>query len=285
MIVLLGGSGFLGKYLIKELQRNNLNFKTMIHKNDVVDKIKKFRGSVDSNNYLLENISEDDIVINLTGQIDLEDPDFLSNNLRRTLNILNACKEKKVKQVIIISSINVYGSRSDASAKETDYLNPETRYGLAKQNTEEICEQYSKEFELNIVVLRLSLLYGIGQTSGLMGNIQKSVNSNTTITISHNGEQYRDFLFVEDAAKSIIHVIKIPQEGFSIFNISSGKAHKINTVVKIIEKIIRKKIKVNYSSLALDEKYICADNLKAKKILNFQINTDFKTGLELIFSK
>jgi len=284
MIILLGGSGFLGNHLIKELQKTNYNFKTMFHKNELPENIETFSGSVNTPDSLFENISEGDIVINLTGQIIQNDSNFLNKSVNQTLNILNACKKNKVKKIIFASSINVYGDQSGKSFDENDSLNPTTQYGLTKMKIEQTCENFSKQFDLPITILRFSLIYGTGQVSGFFGNIQKSFKTSEPITIYHNGEQSRDVIFVDDAIKAIISSLSATDKKFTIYNISSGNSYKINEIIALIEKTTNKKLNVILSKMEPDEKYLCADNSKAKKFLKFQINTDLEHGITQIFN-
>ena len=77
--------------------------------------------------------------------------------------------------------------------------------------------------------------------------------------------------------------MSVTDEKFTIYNISSGNSYKINEIIALIEKTTNKKLNVILSKMKPDEKYLCADNSKAKKELNFEIQTNLEKGLNLIF--
>ena len=230
---------------------------------------------------LLKIIQDDDIIINLVGQYENNHPKFFNNNLQGAMNLVEIAHLKKNLKIIFASTINVYGENCKFPSKETDIPNPMTSYGIVKYLTEQIYEKYSKIYKLNVTILRFSNLYGKEKKSGLIFNILSS-NPKKPVYFSHSGNQYRDFLYVQDAVNGIIQTIKINPKFFDIFNISSGKKLSPKQITKMIETSSKRKIYYKLSKQNNDEKCIYANSVKAQNKLKFIPKTDFKKGLDII---
>ncbi|MFZ0183410.1 MAG: NAD-dependent epimerase/dehydratase family protein [Nitrosotalea sp.] len=280
-IVLIGGSGFLGKSLLPQLLDEKFHVKALVHKTEIDYPVEKFYGDISNSDSLKDKIHDDDIVINLSGQYENNLTEFIDTNIMGGLNLLNSCVSKKNMKIILISSVTVYGENLEQLSKESDIPKPSTMYGLIKLITEQIYLYYSKHYGLDITVLRLSTLYGPLKQTGYIAKLIKSINENKTNVAYNNGQQIRDLLLVGDATKGIIQAIKKQQNGFNVFNISSGKRYSINEIIEIIEKISHKKLSIVMSPDVPDEKCLSADNSLAKKLLDFEPTTKIEDGLKL----
>ena len=256
----------------------------MIHTSDIKIKTEKFRGNILSKSFIDSEISKGDIVINLVGQYSGNVSDFIDLNVTGGLNLLNSCVKKKIGRIILISTINVYGENTIYPSKETDKPVTEDPYGVIKLVTEKIYEHYSEVFGLDITILRLSHVYGPDKKIGIISDLLNSVNHNKSYTLFNNGKQLRDFLYVDDALDGIVQAVKLRKKGFSIFNISSGMRISTKELVRVIEKVTNKKMKINLNPIIPDERCIWGDYSKAKKILKFKPHIDIKKGLGLTFA-
>ena len=279
-ILLLGGTGFIGRSLLNRLEQKN-SVKIMIHNSNLQTTAEKFKGNILMKNSFFNEIRENETIINLLGQLTTNESNFVESNIVGGINLLNSCLQKRIKKIILISSINVYGENLKRPSKENDPLKPKTSYGLIKMITEQMYEYFSKTNGINITILRLAGIYGTNQNKGFLSQIIKSTKDKTIVPVCYNqGNQQRDMLYIDDAIDCILNVVNNPNDGFNIFNISSGKRYSINKLISIIEKISKTKIVLKYSSKIPDEKCIWADNSKAKKILNFNPKIDIETGLK-----
>ena len=280
-ILLFGGTGFLGKPLLRKLETKH-SVKVMIHDSDVNTTAQKFKGNIISKSSFTNEIYGNETIINLLGQITPNESDLIDSNITGGLNLLNSCIDKKIKHIILISSINVYGENLERPSKETDQLYPKTTYGLVKMITERIYEHFSKIYGINVTVLRLAGIYGPTKTTGFLTEIIKSVKEKNIIPVCYNeGKQQRDILFLDDAIDCIQNVVNYRHHGFQIFNISSGNRYSVNDLVSKIEKITNSRIHMKYNSKIPDERCIWANNSKAKKFLNFEPKFDIDHGLKL----
>lgn len=279
-IILLGSSGFIGRPLLQKLLEEKFQVKYLIHDTEIDLKGDFFRGDILNHTLLDDIIMDDDIVINLIGQVD-EPPELINDNVLGSINILNSCIKKKRIHIIFASSISVYGENLENASKENDLPKPQTTYGLIKLITEKIYEHYSRIFGLDITILRFSTLYGPYKKSGFIIKLINSLKTNKINVVFNNGQQIRDLLFVNDAVLGIIQAIKKPQKGFTVFNISSGIQYEINQIINIIEKISNKKLPIQLNSMIPDERCLFANNSKARNLLDFKPKIDVETGLKI----
>ena len=279
-ILLLGGTGFIGNSLLSKLEKKN-SMKIMIHNSDVKTNAQKFIGNILSKNSFINEIEDGQTIINLLGQMTSNESNFYSSNLIGGLNLLNSCIEKKIKQVIFISSINVYGENLEQSSKETDQLYPKTTYGRIKMLTENLYKQFSETHEINTTILRLANIYGPTKKTGFLNKLIESINNKKIVPECYNnGKQQRDFLFIDDVIDCIENTINYKNDGFHIFNVSSGIRYSMNTLISKIEKITNTKLNIKYNPEIPDEKCIWADNSKARKLLDFEPKFDIDYGLK-----
>jgi nucleoside-diphosphate-sugar epimerase len=279
-ILLLGGTGFIGKPLLSQVEKTN-SVKLMIHNSDVDTNAQKFNGNILSKNSFMNKIDDGETIINLLGQMTSDESNFYLSNILGGLNLLNSCIGKKIKQIIFISSINVYGENLVSSSKETDQLYPKTTYGHVKMLTENLYKEFSETHGINTTVLRFANIYGPTKKNGFLIKLIKSTKNKKIIPKCYNnGNQERDFLFIDDAIDCIENTINYKNDGFEVFNISSGMRYSMNTVISKIEKITNTKLNVKYSPEIPDEKCIWADNSKAKKLLDFEPKFDIDSGLK-----
>ena len=279
-ILLLGGTGFLGNSLLKDLEKKH-SVKLMTHTANSIYETKNFQGNILEKNSFKNEIISNSTIINLIGQLTPNLEEFVNSNIIGGLNLLNSCIGKKIDRIILISSINVYGENLKKPSSENDPLNPKTHYGVIKMVTEKIYQYFSEYCGLDISVLRIAGLYGPTKQSGLIPHLLKSISDKSiTPILYNNGEQFRDLIHVEDAVQGIVKIINKPQKDFQIFNISSGKKYSTKKIVSLIENHTKRKIKIKYSSEIPDERCIWADSSKAKKILNFEPTISFEKGLD-----
>ena len=286
-IVIFGGTGFIGKSLVKKISNGNTKLKIMIHSKEKKNKYKykKFRGNILSKKSFEDQIVDNDVIINLIGQYNNDISNFIELNMKGGINLLESCIKKKNIRIILISSVNVYEENLKKPSKETDNPLPKTTYGKIKLLTEELYKIYSNTYNLDITILRLGNIYGYNKKDGIISNIVKSIKNNKTITITHNGNQIRDYLFIDDAVEGIVSAINYKKRGFNIFNIASGQKYNTKKIIKSIENNFERKLLTKITKDEPDEKCIWVDISKAKKILKFETKTDIKIGIKSIKDK
>ena len=281
-IIIFGATGFIGKLLVERLSTKKSKLKIMIHLKENKSECKKFLGDILRKRSFEDQIMDNDIIINLIGQYDNNLLNFIELNLKGGINLLESCIRKKNVKIILISSLNVYSENLKKPSKETDSTKPQTMYGKIKLLTEQLYKIYSEIYHLDITILRVGNIYGYNKTKGLISNILKSIQTNKSITITHNGNQIRDYLFIDDAIDGILSAIKYEKNGFNIFNISSGKKCSTKQIIDIIEKSFQKKLLVKVIKDKPDEKCIWSEISKAKEILEFKPRIDIEMGIKMI---
>ena len=269
-ILVTGSRGFIGKQVIKKLNKSDI----------VTD-------SIDSKRIDLKNIEEvmrlnkSDIVIHLGGKTKkgLVWEEYFNNNVLGTLNILEYCIIKKIKTMIFVSSY-IYGNPKYLPINEEHPIQPHTLYTKSKYLAEQLCEFYAKNSDLNIIILRPFNIFGKTLPEGfLISNLLRSIQMNEKITI-FNKDSKRDFLHIDDFV-DIILKIKDYNFKFEIFNIGSGKSYSFNQIIEKIEKISMEKLNVEYKENK--ESFIgeiIADISKINNKIKWYPKISFDEGLE-----
>jgi nucleoside-diphosphate-sugar epimerase len=280
-ITVLGGSGFVGKSLLQKLESKKFKVKVMVNSSKIKNKFKKFHGDILDKKTFENQIKNGDIIINLVGQYNGHISNFIDLNIKGGLNLLESCKGKKNIKIILISSIDAYGENMQYASKEKDEPSPQNNYGLIKLLAEKMYENFANIHGLDVIVLRLSNLYGPNKKNGLIMNILKAIKKNGAVSINHNGKQQRDYLFIEDAVDGIIKAVQCRLKKYNVINISSGKRYRSTEIIKFAQELSHKKLKFKLKKIAPDEKCVWANNSKAKKLLKFAPKIDIKHGLNL----
>ena len=245
-----GGAGFIGKYLIVELLRDDHNITIFDNfssssKNDVVHLLENgvnlVTGDILDYDLLLKSMSNYDFVIHLAAQTSVEqsivDPETtIDINVEGTVNVLKSCVKTNVKGLISTSTAAVYGS-SPTPISETSQPNPISSYGASKLVTEYNLQAFSRFFGLNCISLRLFNVYGNGQSTdaGVIRKFLKNISEKIPLEIFGDGTQTRDFVHISDVIQAFYCAIRnIEAKRGEVYNIGSGTATSINELASLL---------------------------------------------------
>ncbi len=257
-VVVFGGCGFLGSWLIKKLLDNDLKpiiFDKEINKNFLetitnlsLNEINFIKGDIKDYNQVFAAAKRGEILINLAG---LMTPDCSQNpiagnavNVVGSINVFEAAKNQNNKFVIYTSSGGVFG-RNDP---ETPL--PETHYGAFKLAVEGIARAMFLEDNFSSFGLRPFVIYGPGREIGGSAGVTlacKASAKNEDYIIPFSGKA--GFVFVNDVTDIIFRLIKQKPKGANVLNIN-GISCEISDIIKILSKI-NKNNKISYQKYKL----------------------------------
>jgi UDP-glucose 4-epimerase len=298
-ILITGGAGFIGKYLVKYLLEKGENvsildnFSNSDKKSTILfekNGVKIFEGDITNFDDVSKATKDQEIVIHLAAKISvlesIKNPaETFRINVNGTKNLLTICKNNNIKKVIIASSAAVYGEgEKGIKLKEETKKKPISPYGESKMKME---EEIKKNNEMNCIILRFFNIYGIGQTSEYAGVITKfleKIKKNQSLTITGDGTQIRDFVSISDVICSINDAIGYNKSG--IFNIASGNKITINELANLMIELSGKKLDIkNMADKQGEIKYSQANILLAKQKLGYVSKINLKEGIKKLLEK
>lgn len=266
-ILITGSSGFIGSHLIKRLNP--------IHEISTYD-IKDNKDILDKD-ALSENMKKVNIVIHLAALVKQAESwkktdSYLITNGLGTFKVLEAAEKNKVSRVILLSSAAVYAK-------------PLTPYGLSKRFAEEACYMYDK---LETVILRPFNAYGKSQNltyNYAIHNFIRDIKNKGIVNIYGDGNQTRDFIFIDDLVTVIEHFLtSTPPK--NPLDVGTGNEITINELAICIGKILKKDFKINYLR-ERKEPYYSKANISLLKKSGIKIDKfrNIEEGLRIIMNK
>ena len=210
-------------------------------------------------------------------------------NVVGTIQAVKACVENNIRKFVYASTCAVYGEAENFPTKETDIIKLQTRpYSIQKFSGEQIALLLCKRHSIECTSLRYFATYGprcyypekgFNSYSPVIGIFLNQKKNNKPLTVTGDGSQKRDFIFVDDVAR-ITMEIGISQKGDQeIFNICSSKSISI---LELAEKISDNIVFIDRTYGEVD--FTLGDNSKLKKHLNLAPEIDIDTGIK-IFEK
>lgn len=205
---------------------------------------------------------------------------YTKNNIDATQRLLEAAKSVPIKKFIYASSSSVYGLCPQLPMEETSTLIPFSPYGVTKLAAENLCFLYYKNYGVPCVSLRFFTVYGPGQRPDMaFHKFFKSIAQDEDITVYGDGQQTRDFTYVDDIIEAIVSSIENGKAG-EAYNVGGGTRRKLADLISILERICQKKINIRYQEGQKgDVRHTYADISKAKKDLNYVPQTSLEEGL------
>jgi len=305
-ILVTGSSGFIGFHVCKYFLKKKINVIGIDNHNNYYDnklklsrckkllvskKFKFVKLDIKNQKNLLRicKIYKPKVIIHLAAQPGVRysfvNPQaYIDSNITGFTNILECMKKMDLKNLIYASSSSVYGNCKKFPFKENLALKPLNFYGQTKLMNEKIAEIYNKNFNLNMIGLRLFTVYGpFGRPDMFIPKVIKNIKLNNNIYLYNKGKHIRDFTYVEDVAEIIFKLhTKIKKNKFKneILNICGGSKIPLKKLIYLIKKITKKKIKVKLKSFQKGDMYKTHGNnsLLIKRVGNYKF-TNLKDGL------
>ncbi|MBN2238266.1 MAG: NAD-dependent epimerase/dehydratase family protein [Dehalococcoidales bacterium] len=252
-VVVTGGAGFIGSHLSGELNKRGYHvvviddLSTGKRKNlSEYQGLEFHEGSVTDIDLLNELFKDALYVFHLAAlasvPLSLEDPLKCHEiNATGTLKVLSAARETSVSKVISISSCAVYGDTEIVPIPETAPTNPLSPYAAAKLVGEQYCRIFNQLFGLPTVSMRLFNVFGPRQDpdspySAAIPIFIKGISEGKRPIIFGDGEQTRDFLYVDDTVAACILAAETDITGE--YNVGSGTSITVNRLVRMISSIL-----------------------------------------------
>lgn len=302
-ILVTGGAGFIGSNLIPKLLKHSENSVICLdnyNKNNPQGggANKNYLLNIEDPNFqyiegdirdteLLDNIKGIDIIIHLAAKTgvrsSLDFPErYIENNILGTQHLLAFAKRQHITQFVFASSSSVYGNNSELPWMENTELKPISPYASTKISGELLGHVYSHLYGIRFIALRLFTVYGPLQRDDLaIHKLFDALHYNNEFNIYGDGNDSRDYTYVDDVTDAILSAISYQKSSFEIINVGSGNAVKLNEVVKIAESIVRKKAILKFTEKqAGDVRITCADISKAKRLLNYNPKNMLLDGLK-----
>ena len=172
-------------------------------------------------------------------------------NIDGTFNVLRACVEGKVRKVVYAASSSAYGDTLVLPKVESMQPNPKSPYAVQKLMGEYYCNSFSSCYGLDTTSLRFFNVYGPRQDpsspySGVISVFMTCLLQGTSPTIHGDGEQTRDFTYVDDVVDLIIKASKTPGVSGKVFNAGNGNRYSLNEIWETLQKIEGVKIPAKY---------------------------------------
>ena len=291
-VLITGGAGFLGKHLVKMLQRDNIV--RIFDQSDVSfprDMAESIKGNILDYTALEESCRGFDAVIHLAAITSIAESiispkDTKRTNVEGTLNVLKSCVQNNINKIIFASSAAVYGDYTVGHIPEDIDTKPTSQYGQSKLDAEAQIRYYSEKFGMQGICLRLFNVYGRGQSrqqAGVIPRFVEAILENRQIVIYGDGTQTRDFVAVNDVGMAFALALNSDKSG--TYNIGSSNPTSINELVQMISKISNKDITPIYEKKNPREIiHSVSDITLARNELHFEPKTKLKDGIEELIS-
>ena len=258
-VLIVAGAGFLGRHLFRTLQNNGAVHLTCADLSDPdIPGVEFLRMDIlDPENVRSVLSREYDIVINCAGQ--LTNPMDTCEQINSE-GIANLLLNLGQARLLHISTVGVYGTRDFAD--ESSPLNPETSYSRAKMNAElQIIDSVD---EGSYSIVRLSNLYGIGQSKGIFNYLQKSIHGDHRLHFNNDGSLVRYYIHVEDAVRIIKNMI-LNDRGFinGVYNLAGPDRYTVRELIGLFERMFKISFTVDYAD---QDPYDNVQSLSSEKL-------------------
>ena len=330
-ILITGAAGFIGAALSKRLIQAGENVIGVDNINNYydinlkrsrladIDQFNKLNNyswsfyqiSIDDRDALLKLFKEvePNIVVNLAAQAgvrySISNPyDYIQSNLVGFSNILEACRENKIQNLIYASSSSVYGGNANLPYLEDQGVNhPISLYAATKRSNELMAHSYSHLYQIPSTGLRFFTVYGPWGRPDMAPMIfAEAITKNKPISIFNYGDMMRDFTYIDDIVEGIYRCCykpatsnnnfnsfePKPSESFAphrIFNIGNNQPISLLSFIEVLEKALNKKAIKEFKPMQLgDVKETFASTDLLKEWVGFEPSTSINDGISLFIN-
>jgi nucleoside-diphosphate-sugar epimerase len=207
---------------------------------------------------------------------------YVRDNVVATQRLLEACVRCQVPRLVAASSSSVYGDAPSYPTTEASITRPVSPYGVTKLASEHLCLAYAQlgGCALTVATLRYFTVYGPRQRPDMaFRRFLEAAYTGRPITVYGDGQQSRDFTFVDDAVRANLLAMTAPFQAEPV-NVGGGRRVSLNQVLELIGQITGKRVRiVRAPSQPGDARHTGADGARAEALLGYRPEVDLETGL------
>lgn len=276
-VLVTGGAGFVGGALVRRLVDAGAQVTVLddlfTGRPEVLPPgTRLVEGSVVDEDLVRSLVADASVVFHLAARniiASTKDPrqDF-ATNIGGTLNVLLAARESEVDRIVYTGSTSIYGNPRSIPINEDDPAVTLSPYAVSKLSGEQYCMAFYESYGLPVSVVRYSNVFGIGQRPdnpycGVIAKFFDAAFEGRPIQVHGDGEQTRDYTFIDDAVDATLLAAIRPRAEGEVFNVGTG----IETSVNDLAVMIGRAVGVPVEIVHIDRRDI--DNIR-RRVVNIE---------------
>ncbi|MHB8132732.1 MAG: NAD-dependent epimerase/dehydratase family protein [Anaerolineaceae bacterium] len=297
--LITGAAGFLGSALANALITAGHSVRAVDDlSTGSPDKLSKevsfTRGDVNDRPKLWTLLQDIDCVYHLAARVVVPESvlyprEYNHVNVGGTVTLMEAIRDVGVKRVVLASSGAIYGNQPAQPVKEDCTPNPKSPYAVSKLAAEYYTHTIGSLWNIETVCLRIFNTYGPNQQlppthPPVIPYFLKQAHENATIVIHGDGNQTRDYIYIDDVVEGMIAAATATSVNRSTINIGSGRETSVSEIARLVVALTgnRPEIVRNVRNEGGPNR-LCADISLAREKLNFHPRTPLEIGLQMTY--
>jgi UDP-glucose 4-epimerase len=299
--LITGGAGFLGSALANRLVSRGHQVRVLddLSTGDpqaLIPEVHFTRGDVNDRPKLWTLMQDVDCVYHLAARVSVPESvlyprEYNTVNVGGTVTLMEAMRDVGVRRVVLISSGAVYGDQNVQPLRESSIPNPRSPYAVSKLAAEYYVRTIGALWKIETVGLRVFNAYGPGQHippahAPVIPNFLRQAHLNGTLVIHGDGNQTRDYVYVEDVVNGMMAAATAPNINQMVINIGSGKETSISDLAHLVIEVTGGHPEMIYNPhVEGGVSRMCADLTLAGQKLDYQPLIPVEMGLRLTLER
>jgi UDP-glucuronate 4-epimerase len=208
---------------------------------------------------------------------------YIDTNMKGTVTLLELCREFGIQKFLLASTSSLYGARNPRPFREdADTNHPLSPYAASKKGAEALCFTYHHLYKIDVAIPRYFTVYGPGGRPDMsLFRFVQWIMEGRPVLVFGDGQQSRDFTFVEDIARGTIAALEL--EGCNTVNLGSDTPVVLMDAIKLVEQLTGKKANLVYKPMhSADVMATWADITVARTKMNWEPKVPFADGVKAL---